>query len=80
MTWILVRDGKETPIPSAEVGVGAPDVLRIEVQGNVYRTIVDGKPVLRFTDQTFQQGSVNLQIVDSGSLISMRSFEIRSVP
>ncbi len=78
--WFVVRDGKETPIPSTELGVGQPDKLRIEVQGNVYRTIVNGEPKLRFTDQNFKQGGVNLQIVDSGGQVTMRSFEIRSMP
>ena len=58
--WVKVVDGQEIAIPETVFRHEKGFTLKIELDGNTYKTMVNGEQVVRFIDSTFSHGGIGL--------------------
>ena len=82
--WYTVKGGKAIEIPGAHFingggneGPSGGNPFRIEVEGNVYRTIINGEQEINFVNDSFQNGGIGLR---STGTLEIGSVEVRAIP
>jgi hypothetical protein len=83
--WYTVKDGKAIEIPGTHFnnagcngcGPGGGNPFRIEVEGNVYRTFINGEQKMRLVNDSFQNGGIGLR---STGTLELGSVEVRAIP
>jgi hypothetical protein len=66
-TWLILQNGTENEIPDASGSFKAydsPVIIRLEVNGTQYSTIVNGFSVKSFSDNTFASGGTGIRAVN----------------
>jgi hypothetical protein len=82
-TWYKVVGGIETEIPEASLKIDlyskyAENLLRLDMEENIYRTLINARQVLRFVDNTYSNGYVGLRLSDV--FFELEAIEVRPLP
>lgn len=78
--WTKTISGKETQIVNTQRGSSCGRQFRLEVSGNTYRTIVDGKQLISITDDTFTNGGVGLTSNGNDLRLTLDNFKVTKLP
>jgi hypothetical protein len=75
-----VINGEGLLIPGTPFIAGwGEHIIQIEAENDIFRIIVDNQDKFRFTDSTYSNGGVSLQI-NAANTFEVDSFEVRTIP
>jgi uncharacterized protein YaiE (UPF0345 family) len=69
--WVKVVEGREEEVPGSKIRMSDGD-MEIEVDGSLYRLLVNGEEKVRFADDTFSNGGFMLERFQKISLMRNR--------